>query len=137
MRPSRFCSVTVATADLTSTRASTLLERDAGFDLTDAAPPDDSGLPAPGTYEVTEVLPANWIFTSLSADDPCIPGGAGMTLMDALDLQGGAGKALTRHAAAAFLNAERPKVDSYPSLVWCRCTIPRALTPTQCPGRVC
>jgi len=66
-----------------------------------------------------DLWPAPWTPESLFSDafgiDPCIPGGAGMTLMEALNLQGGGKKALTRHAAAAFLNAERPEVDSYPS----------------------
>ena len=35
------------------------------FNLTDGAPPNDSGLLAPGAYSVTEVVPLGWELTSL------------------------------------------------------------------------
>jgi Prealbumin-like fold domain len=64
-----------------------------------------------------DMWPAPWTpdtpFSDAFGMDPCISGGAGMTLMEALNLQGGGKKALTRHAAAAFLNAATPEVDSY------------------------
>jgi len=53
------------------------------------------------------------LFRDVFGMDPCIPGGTDMTLLEALQLQGGGKKALTRHAAAAFLNAATPEIDSY------------------------
>jgi Prealbumin-like fold domain len=40
-----------------------------GFDLTDAATPNDSGQLSPGTYSVSEDVPANWELTSATCSD--------------------------------------------------------------------
>jgi hypothetical protein len=52
-----------------------------GFNLTDAATPDDSGFLAAGIYSVAEVVPAGWTLTSAVADDG--------SPVSALDLQAG------------------------------------------------
>jgi hypothetical protein len=45
-----------------------------GFSLTDAAPPNDSGPLAPGTYSVAEVVPGLWDLTSATCSDGSAPG---------------------------------------------------------------
>jgi hypothetical protein len=60
--------VTVPSGDPTSFHFNASYDAD-GFDLTDAATPNESGDLNPGTYSVSEVVPPNWDLTSATCDD--------------------------------------------------------------------
>jgi hypothetical protein len=64
--------VTVPSGDPTSFHFNASYDAD-GFDLTDTAAPNESGPLVPGTYSVSEVVPANWDLTSAVCDDGSDP----------------------------------------------------------------
>ncbi len=61
--------VTLPSGDTQSFTFTTTGSGYAGFNLTDAAAPNDQALP-PGTYSVTETVPAGWDLTGLTCSDP-------------------------------------------------------------------
>ncbi len=80
------------------------------FDLTDAATPNDSGFLLPGSYTVSELVPAGWDLTEISCDDDdstdsTTPVAAGGTAEATVNLA--AGETVT----CTFTNTERGRID--------------------------
>jgi Prealbumin-like fold domain len=85
-----------------------------GFDLTDAATPNDSGELNPGNYSVSEVVPANWDLTSATCDngnDPAaitLPANTTVTCTFTNTLQQGAIKVTKTRKHAADGQGDHP-----------------------------